>query len=589
MNNQNQSNRILLSSRFKKIALAFTFAAVLSLSLLVQFSLSFAKSQLPFFKDAELSILGPISNTAAGDELVYSVESNDEVKQEDVRVVGLANGNVLVGWDIDKDDGDLLARIFDASGTPLTTTNISLYDTGGNANDVALTATSDNGFYALWFKGDRIMARKFDSSGVAAGPSRTIISDTVDATNAQEPDMVELPNGNFMLTWVAPIAFNSGNVAARLYDSNLNPLSPIVVFSENLLAGSPLPKPAVAPLKDGGSVVTWSNNSDRNNEKPGTIYFQRFDPTGVKVGSNVTVSQKTGKHTHPQIDLLANGNFVIVYDSNHADSNGFDITARIFDSTGNAVTDAFLVNTKNDNNWQLRPDVASLKDNSFVVTWESFGGEEGEAGGGSSTVLAVQLDQNGKALSDEFVVNQSVVGLQEYAFVSTINGTTPVVVWEGRELVDTDMDGFEQGHTDVFMRILNRTPVTQTTYTSSSPAQAASEHIQLVGDESVVSVTVQISANFETGIDQLQAVVTSPVTSSYDAASGMLTLSGSTSFADYEKAVKAVKFESSSENIDDLKTVTWTVYGPSGVLSTVDTYIKIEPSSSTIYLPFVIR
>lgn len=562
--------------RVQKAIFVFFVSAILFGSILFQFQPTGATNQIIFFTDIELSTLGPISDATAGNEIVYPDESNDEIKQEDVRVRGLANGNLLVGWDVDLDDGPLLVKIFNSAGISVTD-NINVYDSGGNANDVTFTPTSDGGFYALWFKEDRIVARKFNSVGVSAGASSAIISDTVTFLDSQEPEMVELTNGNFMLTWRKSNAGGDREIASRLFDPSLSPLSTVITISESALSN--FPKSAIAPVNGGGAIATW----ETNDQGDGEVFLQVLDATGAKVGANIQVNQNAvGAQTHPQIAPLANGNVIVVYDSDDIDGNGRGIAGRVFSGTGAPITEEFVVNAVNTSDWQLRPDVVGLKDGSFVVSWESFGNEEG-VGGSEAAVLAVQIDQTGTAISDEFVVNQSIAEKQDYAFIASVDGNTPVVVWDGTETVDAGALGIDtSNHTDAFMRFLYREPITMTQYSIGVTDTLTNGQVTLIGSDEVLTVTVQISANYDQGFDLLNAVVTGTIVSDFDASSGTLTLKGSNVTADYAAVIKAISFQTnSSANPAPPRTVTWSIFDRTGLLDTADIEIVINAAETT--------
>ncbi|MFK7803735.1 MAG: hypothetical protein AB8G95_19030 [Anaerolineae bacterium] len=580
MSNKTVKPLFFLNGRGRKLAISFLLSTILFLSIVLQFRPTAATNQIIFFTNVELSTLGPISESSAADESVYPAGLNDEMKQEDVRVAGLANGTLLLGWDIEieafpssvpADERDLFGKIYNADGTTITS-DIQLYDYDsiGHANDVALTPTSDGGFYAVWFRDKQIAARKFNSSGVATGPAQTILTDTV-GTN--EPEMVELTNGNFMLTYRQSVEFGHYEVGSRLYDSTLTPVTSIM--SSNEVSVTFVIKPNVAPLRNGGSIISWPG---RNNSGDTHVFAQLFDASGAKVGPNKQVSASpVPNQESAQIAPFLSGNSVVVYQTSSS-----DIAGRLLNQLGEPLIDEFIVNKVQLSGFQHRPDVVGLKDGSFVVTWESFGGEEGPAGSGSAAILAVQLDQTGTALSEEFVVNQSKAGAQEWPYVSAIDGTIPVVVWEGIEQIDTSMDGVNSNDKDAFMRILNREPMTTTAYSIGVTDTLTNEQVTLVGSEEILTVTVQISANYDQGFDSLNAAVTGTISSNFDAPSGTLTLSGSNVTADYAAVIKTISFQTStSADPAPPRTVTWSIFGASGLLDTADIEIVINQAAAT--------
>ena len=79
-------------------------------------------------------------------------------------------------------------------------------------------------------------------------------------------------------------------------------------------------------------------------------------------------------------------------------------------------------------------------------------------------------------------------------------------------------------------------------------------------DVNIESATVRISSNFINGEDLLSFSNTANISGSYDALTGILTLTGSDSIANYEAALRSVAYENSSENPSGLtRTISFTV------------------------------
>jgi hypothetical protein len=94
--------------------------------------------------------------------------------------------------------------------------------------------------------------------------------------------------------------------------------------------------PAVAALKGGGFVVTWTSQtvgSVAGNE----VYAHRYDgqilaPNGTLAGGELPLIQRVGDDLSPAVTALKNGGFVVTA-SSHADL-GLDIVAGAFSATG---------------------------------------------------------------------------------------------------------------------------------------------------------------------------------------------------------------------------------------------------------------
>ena len=64
----------------------------------------------------------------------------------------------------------------------------------------------------------------------------------------------------------------------------------------------------------------------------------------------------------------------------------------------------------------------------------------------------------------------------------------------------------------------------------------------------MVSATVWISSNYQSGQDVLSFANTTTITGTWDAATGTLTLTGSDTVANYQAALRAVKYQNTSAN-----------------------------------------
>ncbi len=126
-------------------------------------------------------------------------------------------------------------------------------------------------------------------------------------------------------------------------------------------------RPAVAMNASGYSVVVWI---DYRNSEYGDIFGQRFDSFGEPIGSNFRISRGNGiidgeDGSRPEVALLDNGRFLVVWTEHHAD--GMRAWGRYFESGGNAEADPFLLDPDPTLDSGF-PDVASSSEQ-FAYTW----------------------------------------------------------------------------------------------------------------------------------------------------------------------------------------------------------------------------
>ena len=204
--------------------------------------------------------------------------------------------------------------------------------------------------------------------------------------------------------------------------------------------------PAVASDANGNFVVVWqSGGQDGSGDG---IFGQRFNATGVPQGSEFQVSSHTTDgQRYPSVASDANGNFVVVWQSNYQDGINHGVFGQRFNTAGLPLGSEFQVNSFTTGN-QYRPAVASDANGNFVVVWQSVG-QDGSAYG----VLGQRFNTAGLPQGSEFRVNSFTTSNQgRPAVASDANGNF-VVVWES-----LGQDGSSYG---VFGQRFNATGVPQ--------------------------------------------------------------------------------------------------------------------------------
>ena len=90
---------------------------------------------------------------------------------------------------------------------------------------------------------------------------------------------------------------------------------------------------------------------------------------------------------------------------------------------------------------------------------------------------------------------------------------------------------------------------TSLTYTENDPATAVTATLTAsdVDNTNLTGATIQITGNYQNGQDVLSFTNTGTITGNWNAATGTLTLSGSDTVANYEAALRSVKYANTSE------------------------------------------
>ncbi len=99
-------------------------------------------------------------------------------------------------------------------------------------------------------------------------------------------------------------------------------------------------------------------------------------------------------------------------------------------------------------------------------------------------------------------------------------------------------------------------------YTENSPAATVTGTITVgdVDDTNIESATIQITGNYQNGQDVLAFTDIGPITGSWNAVTGTMTLSGTDSQANYQAALRTVTYQNTSDDPSTLtRTVSFTV------------------------------
>jgi hypothetical protein len=134
------------------------------------------------------------------------------------------------------------------------------------------------------------------------------------------------------------------------------------------------------------------------------------------------------------IAVDAAGNSVAVWASYNSDGSGWDVYGQRFDEFGLPLGDEFQVNTT-ENGDQQYAGVAMDDSGSFVVTWTS-----NEQDGSGWGVYARRYDAAGAPRTGEFLVNTTTAGDQLYPSLDMSGTGSFIITWASDEL---DPDGWD--------------------------------------------------------------------------------------------------------------------------------------------------
>lgn len=214
--------------------------------------------------------------------------------------------------------------------------------------------------------------------------------------------------------------------------------------------------------------LTSSGNVGINTQQPLSTFH-----VSNKVNNKYLVNTTTiGEQIHPSITRLANGGYVIVWESINSAGTNYDIYGQIYYPDGTKNGNEFRVNNTITYN-QSNPIVAANVNSSyggFIVVWAS---EESTDTGVYNIRAQIYNETNedgSRALKDfDIEVNQSTSYNQKFPYACSLTSGDYVVVWES--------DDSNTGNSNIY-------------------AQKVTQIGNLSGSETLVNTTVNLSQNY---------------------------------------------------------------------------------------------
>lgn len=258
-------------------------------------------------------------------------------------VTELNNGNIVITWGSFGQDGNgsaVIARVYNASGQPLSGEIQVNQTTLGDQFEPDVVALANGGFSIVWHSnpGDntgQIFSRSFDSDGTAQGDEFLINSN--DSGEHFRAGATQLDDGNLVVVWEG-----QGQVQSRIIDPAGVPITEVIQV--NTWPISPQWLTTVAPLDDGGYVVGWS--ALFSDFEGYGLLMQRFSADGTKIGDEVAINEiATGNQFAPDLVQGQDGNLVAVFQADaDLDGDASGVFMRTFDlpdPNGGTLADQF--------------------------------------------------------------------------------------------------------------------------------------------------------------------------------------------------------------------------------------------------------
>jgi len=338
--------------------------------------------------------------------------------QAESSVVGLGDGGFVVAWmsgsvvSPSGQDGSysgVFGQRYNVVGAPIGSEfRINNYTSSSQAYP-SLSGLTNGGFIVTWLSsgqdGDAagVFGQHFAQNGATVAEEFQV--NTYTANSQSNPKVSGLNDGGFVAVWNSEdqVQFGMFEVFGQRYDANGAVYG--AEFQVNNYTNFEQANPSVASLNDGGYVVVWqSAGQDEQFSNTFGIYGQRYDANNALVAGEFQVNTyNISNQQNPSIAGLANGGYVVVWQSSDQDGSGWGIYGQRYDLLGNTSGGEFQVNTNT--NWnQQNPVIAALSDGGFVVIWTSRLSVTNEYG-----IFGQRYSASGEPVGGEFLASSTLM------------------------------------------------------------------------------------------------------------------------------------------------------------------------------------
>jgi hypothetical protein len=265
-----------------------------------------------------------VRRVTAGMTVVDTIDST-AAQTLDPSITSLADGSYVVAYTVGGGaDTDIAARFVSATGVvgaqqfihdQTDNSNVPELATLSNGNFVAVFEDEDNG-------ADTDIRFRILQPNLTAVTASTILSGGGGPENEVDPHVAALRDGGFVVAWTDQNGGASGHDITATICDNAGLLVNAFIPVNSTSAGNQN-NPDVIALADGGFLVTWEDHgADR-------VRGQRFEADGDRIGSEFTVRTGLTLFGDPETALLTSGRFA--YAVNNVLFGDFDVMTSVWD------------------------------------------------------------------------------------------------------------------------------------------------------------------------------------------------------------------------------------------------------------------
>lgn len=290
--------------------------------------------------------------------------------QKNAAVEVLKNGDFVVGWESDGQDGSgygIYIQRYDNNGDELGTEFLANTYTIGDQTNAVIKAFNDVGFIVAWQSAGRgIHGQRYGATANKIGHEFQI--NGLNSNDQKNPQIGVLSNNKFIVTWQAENFTGSGyDVYARKFDAQGNKEGE--KFLVNTYIQNDQHNPNIAIFSDDSSIITWESYGQDGSEDG--IYAQRYDINGTKIELEFKVNKYSYSiQRNPHVYAFPDKEYVILWESYGQDKSEYGVYAQRYNSNGYEIGGEFLINSQYPLNSQMNGILAPTVG---VVIWQSDG------------------------------------------------------------------------------------------------------------------------------------------------------------------------------------------------------------------------
>jgi predicted Ser/Thr protein kinase len=329
------------------------------------------------------------------------------------------NTFVVVWQGPDQQGTGIFARFYNSAGSPITgDVQVNALITNNQLNPT-ITRLDDGGFLIAWESLGDIFAQRYTTNARPIPLIDTEFQVNEETLGAQtEPAVAGFPDGGGFVTAWNGLNLTQKGIFARVTFWNESQRSP--EFRVNFNEISYQDTPSIAILNSGQFEISWTGDDQAGGRY--VIFKRRYSRDGIPLSTDQQVnSQPTGYQIQPCSSQLADGGSVVVWFFQNSGLFG-----QRFNAFGVPVNGIFSVNTFTITNAAtLYPKVAGLSGGGFVVVWTS----DSQYDGTSLDISAQRFDTNCNKVGSEFQVTTTIAGDQRWPDIAALPNGGFVIVW----------------------------------------------------------------------------------------------------------------------------------------------------------------